>query len=182
MALTELQQKKLKKMFDAYDYDSSKALTKSDFDAVIDHLSKQLGYSKGSQDYQKVESQFSGFWSSLHKEADLDEDANVTLEEWLAYFDKQLNDANFKSTGLSSGVDVIFSSLDKDGSGSISVEEYTAMLTAWKVSESEANAIFSKLDINGDGSLSKEEMKELYDQFYYSDDPEAPGNYVHGLV
>lgn len=178
MALTKFQQKKIARMFDAYDYDSSKVLTKSDFDSVIEHLTKQLPDSKKSS----IESQFSGFWSSLHKEADLDADQNVRLEEWLSYFDKLLNDANFKSTGIDSGVEVIFNSLDKDGDGKISVEEYTEMLAAWKISNAEANAIYAKLDINGDGLISKEELKQLYEQFYYSEDPESPGNYVHGLI
>jgi Ca2+-binding EF-hand superfamily protein len=182
MTLTELQQKKLKKLFDAYDFDSSQSLAKSDFESLIEDLTSKLEYQKGSADYQRVESELLEFWNGLQQKAGLSPDGEVTLEAWLSYFDNLLLDENFPSAGIDYGVNLIFNIIDKDGDDKISLEEYTQLLKSWRISDSEVSGIYSKLDLNGDGSLSREELKQLYHDFYYSNDPDAPGNSIHGLV
>lgn len=47
---------------------------------------------------------------------------------------------------------------DKDGSGALSVEEYTAYLKQTKQDESKAAAQFMALDANKDGKLSSAEF------------------------
>ncbi|VXD25131.1 EF-hand domain-containing protein [Planktothrix paucivesiculata] len=182
MTLTELQQKKLKKLFDAYDFDSSQSLAKSDFQSYIEDLNTKLGYQKESDDYQTVESVFWDFWNGLHQKAGLTQDGEVKLEAWLSYFDYVLLDENFQSAGIDANVDLLFNIIDQDKDGNISLKEYTDLLKSYRISDSEASEVFSKLDINGDGSLSREELKQLYKEFYYSDDPNARGNAVLGLV
>ncbi|MEG4288603.1 EF-hand domain-containing protein [Microcoleus sp. C2C3] len=182
MTLTEFQQKKLTKLFDAYDFDSSKTLAKSDFQLFIDDLTEKLDFQKGSNDYQKVESQLLNFWSDLHQKVGITQDEEITSEAWLSYFDRLLVDENFQSLGIDGSVDLIFNIIDKDGDGKISLEEYTTLLKSWRISEGEIGGIYSKLDLNGDGSLSREELRQLYQDFYYSNDPSAPGNLIHGLV
>jgi hypothetical protein len=39
-----------------------------------------------------------------------------------------------------------------------------------------------KIDRNYDGLLSKEEFLPLLEEFYYSDDPNAPGNGIFGPI
>lgn len=47
---------------------------------------------------------------------------------------------------------------DKDGDGSLSVQEYTAYLAASKEDASQAEARFKTLDANGDGKVSSGEF------------------------
>lgn len=51
---------------------------------------------------------------------------------------------------------VAFAAADKDGSGSVTKEEFTAALTE-KLGEAGATSKFASLDKNSDGKLSKEE-------------------------
>lgn len=55
--------------------------------------------------------------------------------------------------------DVIFSVIDDDGDGSITLKEMTAHMTKSGYAEEAVAKIFGKLDINSDGSVSKEEFR-----------------------
>ena len=182
MTLTEFQRKKLKKLFDAYDFDSSQSIASSDFHAFIDDLAGKLGYQGGSEDYERVKAVFLDFWKGLHQKVGLTQDEEITFDAWLSYFDELLQHENFPSAGIEGSVELVFNILDKNADGKISLEEYTHLLNTWGISEAEINGIYSKLDLNGDGSLTREELSQLYHQFYYSNDPNEPGNSIHGLV
>lgn len=199
--LSELRKRKLKKLFDLYDVDGSGFITEADYEKMADSQAEIQGYKPGSFEYNIIRSQFRTLWKQLQKEMDVDNDGQVTLEEFLEYKDKQLSfkegyrplwleqrsgtetaqayeksgdDAIAKLTNL------IFERLDTDSSGEISIEEYKKGFLANQSDESLSEEIFSKLDLNGDGKLDKEEVLQHVRDFFYSDDPEAPGNWILG--
>ena len=49
---------------------------------------------------------------------------------------------------------------------------------AWNHSEAQAREAFPKLNRNGNGGISKEEWMANLKEFYYSEDPQAPGNWL----
>ncbi|MFB8790060.1 MAG: EF-hand domain-containing protein [Potamolinea sp.] len=197
--LTELQKRKLKKLFDLYDVDGSGFITEADYEKMAQSQAKVMDYQSGSLQYNIIRSQFQTLWKDLQKEIDINNDGEITLEEFLEYKDKQLNsqqgyrplwleqsgtetsqsyersgeDAIIKLTNL------IFERLDTDGSGEISREEYKQGFVVQQ-DESLSEEIWDKLDINGDGNLSKEEVLQHVHDFFYSNDPEAPGNWLLG--
>jgi Ca2+-binding EF-hand superfamily protein len=197
--LTELKKRKLKKLFDLYDVDGSGFITEADYEKKAQSQAEVMGYQPGSLQYNIICSQFKTLWKDLQKEIDINNDGEITLEEFLQYKDKQLNakegyrplwleqsgtktaqsyeqsaeDAIIRLTNL------IFERLDADGSGEISRKEYKQGFVVQQ-DESLSEGIFSKLDINGDGILSKEEVLQHVRDFFYSDDPEAPGNWLLG--
>jgi Ca2+-binding EF-hand superfamily protein len=70
--------------------------------------------------------------------------------------------------------------VDIDGNGRISPQEYALFLKAYNVDERLFDDIFRHLDLNGDGYLSRDEIFKLVREFYLSDDPQAPGNWLVG--
>lgn len=42
--------------------------------------------------------------------------------------------------------------------------------------------VFYNLDLNQDGHISQEEFRILFTQFLYSDDIQAPGNWIFGSL
>ncbi len=75
-----------------------------------------------------------------------------------------------------------FNIVDADGNGEISLAEYKDILVAWggKEKEKEAASCFEKLDLNGDGIISKDEFVKNLKEYWLSNDPEVPGNYLYG--
>jgi Ca2+-binding EF-hand superfamily protein len=201
--LTELQKRKLKKLFDLYDIDNSGFITEADYETMAQSQAEVQGYKPGSLEYNIIRSQFRTLWNNLQKEIDFDNDGKITLEEFLEHKDKQLSfkagyrplwlerqsgdhiiaqsyERSYEEDVIAKLTNLIFQRLDVDGNGEISREEYTNGFLAHLSDESLCDEIFSKLDLNGDGYLSKEEMLQHVHNFFYSDDPEAPGNWILG--
>lgn len=202
MMLTELQKRKLKKLFDLYDVDGSGFISEADYEKMAQSQAEIQGYQPGSFEYNIIRSQFRTLWNDLQKEVDINNDGQVTLEEFLEHKAKQLSSKDFyrpfwleRQSGLQIAqsyersheedaiaklTNLIFERLDADGSGEISREEYKQGFLAHLSDSSLSDEIFSKLDSNGDGHLSKEEILHHVHDFFYSDDPEAPGNWILG--
>ena len=112
---------------------------------------------------------------------DLDESGRVTLEEWLAYHDEMLqSEERFQGTALMT-IQVMFQLMDQNGDEKITLEEYGEWMRSFRIGEqSITEEVFQKLDLNGNGTLSQEELLQLTREFFYSDDPDARGNWALG--
>merc|ERR1712010_351258 len=77
-----------------------------------------------------------------------------------------------KSTGIDPAT--LFSEMDADSGGSISLQELMESAAASSLSKGRAKAMFTLLDKNGDGRISLEEFKHLL--------PDALSNQAAALV
>jgi Ca2+-binding EF-hand superfamily protein len=170
--LTEFQKRKAQKSFEAHDYNSNGALSQADFELIVENLAK-LGQNQQLPKYEALKSTYISFWLELQALADIDNDGEVTLDEWYAYYDHHLVHLMMSH---------LFELIDADGDRKITIEEYKRFATCWNRSENEACETFLKLDINGDGILDKEEFLQHLDDFCYSNNPNAPGNWFWGLL
>ncbi|MEH2004547.1 EF-hand domain-containing protein [Nostoc sp.] len=178
--LTELQKKKLTHYFNAFDVDKNGTLEKSDFDKIVNGYAKTYKITQNSETYQYISSTYGKRWDALAKEADTNTDNKVSLDEWLSYQDKLLNDpkSNFLWLRVAS-MFIDIQDIDKDGTWSL--EEYKIMYKIHGVGDDILAAeIFSKLDFDGDGKISKNDLMNLVADFYLSDNPQAPGNLFFG--
>lgn len=78
-------------------------------------------------------------------------------------------------------IDAVMDIADADGDGRVDEEEYVKWYTAlMSIPPEEAAEAFSHLDRDGSGYLSHEEMREAVQEYYFSEDPDAPGNWMTG--
>lgn len=175
--LSEHQKKKGIKLFKLLDDDGNGVITQEDYEDGAQRLAELRNYQPDSVEYQILNSKYIGFWNSLKKVTDKDRNNQITLDEWLEYFEILLKEKEqiFLIMGY------LFDLLDRDGDREITAEEYTLFLRGYYFDKRSAMEIFIKLDLNGDGHLSKEEFLQLANDFYFSDDPNAPGNALLGL-
>jgi Ca2+-binding EF-hand superfamily protein len=177
--LTNLQKRKLTRFFSVWDADGDGVITTKDPEQVAQNLAKLQGLEPGSPEYERFYSGYMSYQNDFLKAVDVDESGRVTLEEWLAYHEKMLQDEQrFEGTALMV-IEVMFALMDRNGDGKITLEEYGKSMKALRIEDITGKEL-QKLDLNGNGILSKEDVLQLTREFFYSDDPDARGNWALG--
>jgi hypothetical protein len=163
-------------MFDLYDADKDGYIEEADYARVGEGFARGVGWEAGSADYEKLRTTYLGFWESLHQVADADRDGKVTRDEFVASYDALLA-MRETIAGVSQA---ILQMTDRDGDGKITPAEFTANLRAYGVDARDAGEAFRHLDRDGDGFIATDELLKNVEEFFYGDDPSAPGNWLVG--
>lgn len=113
--------------------------------------------------------------SKIFRKLDINNDGGVSQEEFRAGLVQYsplrsapgLGDYNKEFVKeINADADYLFSSIDTDRSGTVSVEELQEHLTRGnKYSETAQAAIFKMLDVNDDGEISKDELRDAFVQY-----------------
>jgi Ca2+-binding EF-hand superfamily protein len=177
--LTPLQQRKVARMFQVYDINRDGKLEREDFSAVGHNIAEQRGFPPGSAGYTALAGKYEEFWGRLSTANG--GKSSIDLSQYLTLMDAQLGDrAHFEATIHDLG-GAAFDVLDSDRDGKVTIEEYRAFLRAHAIDPSLADRAFPVLDLDGDGHISKPEVIQIVKEFYYSDDPAAPGNLFYAV-
>lgn len=121
-----------------------------------------------------------GWWRSLLPVMNMPPDEMAGLEEFCgAMVQVILEQGRYEEVFQPVAV-TWFRLYDTDDSDSLSLEEFHVLSKALEISPADTEAGFRKFDVNGDGELSEEEFLEVARQFYASEDPDVPGNWLYG--
>ncbi|NER07817.1 MAG: MFS transporter, partial [Okeania sp. SIO3C4] len=164
-------QRKLQRLFQMLDYDGNGTIEPEDFEKTVVSLADIRGWSKQSQEYQLMVSSWLGFGERLIQLADANGDGKIELHEWLDYVGKRFDH---------SLADAFLQLMDVNVDGQIAVEELKGFYQAYDIDVSEISHNFQRLDMNQDGYISRTEMRELFDQFLYSEEEIAIGSWLFG--
>ncbi len=178
--LTDLQKRKLIKLFSMYDANYKGTIDHDDFDNIAKKLAQRRNWSLRSPRYITLANQLTYDWKCLKRNADKQHDKHISREEWLNYYDAVLSDPEQYQKSVQQLMDLVFDAFDHQENGKISAEEWGEFLSVFNVSPVYAPMVFPMLDGDGNGFLSKEEVKKLFHDFFYSDDPHAPANEMFG--
>jgi Ca2+-binding EF-hand superfamily protein len=181
--LTELLTKKLTHYFNILDYDSNGILDESDFVGVAENICILRDLEKDSRAYTNVMKSYDYQWAGMSMSV-LEGAANsVTLDQWLKYADECIvngTDEEFYSF-ISNMTGEIITNFDTDRDGYISLMEYVDLFVGYHIAVRYSAKSFHRLDLNKDGFISKEELVEAIGQFFTSNNPEDPGNWLFGF-
>ena len=165
--LSDLQKRKLMKLFGMYDANNTGVLKLSDFQCVVDRLATIKGWSPDSANYLQLTDKLMHRWIHIRSEVKdklgHKPTESITLDEWLLYYDQVLSDDTYRDT-----------------SGSLELQEWRSLFQVYGIPVIYAEEAFAKIDQNQDGFLSKEELLPLIESFYYDQNPDAPGNFIFG--
>lgn len=178
--LTELQIRKLLKLFCMYDGDHNECLVKKDFEKIAVKVAEVKNIGSRSPKVVALKERFLQMWKSLSVKADASGDKKVCLSEWLAYYEDVLNDKEKYLKEVQSLMQLIFEVFDDNGDGQLSQDEWGQLFQVYNVHPAYAPAAFERLDMNGDGFLSRDEILVLIDDFFCGDDVNSAANSMFG--
>jgi Ca2+-binding EF-hand superfamily protein len=178
--LTELQARKLLKLFCMYDGDRDGHVVSQDFERIADKLADLKNLRGRSPKCLLLKDKFTQAWKQLVSRADSSRDQKVSLDEWLSYYAAVLSDEAKYTQEVQSFMRFIFDVFDDNGDGKISQSEWEQLFSVYGIHPAYAPTAFRQIDINQDGFLNREELSELIDDFFFGDSVDAVANAMFG--
>ncbi|MEO0562253.1 MAG: EF-hand domain-containing protein [Chloroflexota bacterium] len=180
VALEGILRKKITLLFLTLDQDENGFLERADFERVANALDALRGPAAvDEEDAPDVKANFIAIFDNIHKMMDLNANEKVELEEWVAYFEKALDDKVEFNKSVAPMADSIYKLLDHDGDGKISLREFRHFAQVYRI-EGKTERLFAKLDRDQNGVISTDEFALAIDEFFRSEDEGAPGNGLFG--
>lgn len=179
--LGDVQKKKATYYFHLIDEDGNGLIEVSDFALRAQRLAESQAVTEVYR-REVLRQQVVAWWEHICTIADFDGDARVTFPEWKAYWhsiQKGAEEAEPKTLRtLERAARSTLQAIDRTGTGRVTESEYADWLAAWGA-EGSAEA-FRRLDRGGKGFLTEADFIVAVQEFYLSDDPDAPGNALYG--
>lgn len=180
MPLTSFQKRKLDRMFSTLDLNGDGRVGRADFTRRVEAVARRCGWERSSPEYSRNLQFTLEEWHNLCESADVDEDGEVTREEFLRYGETFLDDRDAVRAYARGDVQLIFDAMDLDGDGKLSSDEYRTYLEVCGADASGADAFFAHADVNLDGRITRDEMAHAVEEFLISENPDAGGNHLFG--
>jgi Ca2+-binding EF-hand superfamily protein len=177
--LTDLQQRKITNLFRVHDLNQDGVLTPMDYEEYSRRIAASRGWPPGSARHNALVARFMRMWEDLDAAADRTEDKRVTLDEWMAYFDRLLGTQGLYEQVGQPIADSVFAMIDGNGDGVITADDYAMLYSAGALDPTLAADAFAKIDVDRDGRVSPAELSRLLGEFFRSN-PNAPGNWLFG--
>lgn len=163
---------KILHLFEILDHDKSGMIELQDFYKMSRDLAKSRGWLASSSDSKLLQVSLVGLGETLIQQVDLNNDRKISRVEWLEWFEQPRIDYDFANFFLEI--------LDIDRDGQITLDELKSFYQAYGINIQAIEGVFDNLEPDQDGALSRENVKTIFSQFLYSDDLQAPGNWIFG--
>ena len=180
--LTDLQRDKLEKFFYILDYDRNGVIEKDDFIGIAENLCILWNIKEGESAYDRVMQKFEEGWDKFNMFIHIDNDGKANWEHWIEFADSHIihGDEEIYSSYVENYVGEIFDNFDADKDGYINLDEFIDLFVAYRIEVRFAAKAFRKLDLNKDDLISRGELISAVKEYFRSDDPNAPGNWLFG--
>jgi Ca2+-binding EF-hand superfamily protein len=176
---TDLQDKKFHYVFRWFDQNADGYLTQDDMENVT-KLFHSMAEESDEKNKELLKNAFMNWWKLLYEARKDKASEKIDEEEFIRIMhDVVIAPGNFEVV-IVYMVDGLIGVLDLDHNGSLSLEEYLGMYKALGLPSTTASEAFKKLDLDGNGEISHEEFNTALHEYYLSNDPKAPGNWLLG--
>lgn len=178
--LSELRTRKFTALFACFDFDKNGVLEKIDYEHFAQNLSQAYALVPGTTKYAAMYADTMALWEFVHHVADKDGDHRITPAEFIdAYTAMTSDEITFKQL-LMSYAEYVIRTGDRDGNGKLDEDEYATILWCYGIPDADARTAFRHLVTDGSGYLTIAAMEKVFAEFFRSDDPAAPGNWMIG--
>ena len=177
--LSEIIKNKMIARFKFYDVNSSGTLEASDYEAMVQRMTSARNLEPGSEEYRKLHDKMMNEWEELQRHADTSSDQKVTLTEWLVYCEQVIADRAIYDVVVVGQTNAIFETFDADKDGAVSVDEFIAYYDAYGKDAESARKNFATITRDAP-QMTKSRLLEIMEEFHFSEDANAPGNFLWG--
>ncbi len=176
---SSFQQRKAALAFYRYDQTGDGLIREEDIDLIGERVAQSLSLEQGTDRYDRVVKGMHRIWDAYFATSAKEGNGAVTLQQNLTMVEAFLAHPN--AWQMAQDVNQpIFEALDLTGDGTISLDEYSAFVTALGATKEEARTGFQQIDTNGDGKLSPLEFATAWTEYYQADDRTTAGNHFYG--
>ncbi len=177
--LNPIRERKLSHLFQILDRNHDGILTREDFEQVIDEITNIREWKWGTSEYEELHFFWMGFCNRLEVWADRNGDGKITEPEWLWYLEQMLD--RFEASYIEQAfINISLKVMDFSQDNQVSRDEFTKFYQVYEIDTEEAHQAFLHLDLNKNGYLTKDELTILLNEFFYSENPQSPGNWFWG--
>jgi Ca2+-binding EF-hand superfamily protein len=171
--------RKFSMLFDWFDQGGDGVLTGDDVQAM-GSLFTALAPEDDHANASAMRNAFDNWWQLLLAHGDSDGDGRVSRSEFCTVMTADVTSPQHFEGAVLAIVDALMRALDTNGDGVLSHDEYVRMYSALGIPPEHSKAAFARLDRDSDGHISHEEFRQAINEFYLSDDENAPGNWLIG--
>lgn len=176
--ISELQREKLARLFHLLDADGNGVLEAADLERIAGELAARRGWEPESDGARALHAVYREMWQQVQPFGSGD---GLTLAGFVAYYrDALVPEPDAFEASIARLSNLTFSSLDADGDGRITLEEHRTFCEIFNFDPLLADVIFPMWDTDDSGFVSNVELAEVVRQFFYSNDADAPGNWLFG--
>jgi hypothetical protein len=179
--LGALQRRKLEYLFRALDEDGDGFV---EGEAFHRHAERMAELARDERTAAAIRASLASWWEGVRAVAGAE---RAPLEAWLRFWGSWLaavtQDAEEgggpELQRMKESAALTFAAMDGDGDGRLGRAEYARWVECWGF-DVDAERNFERLAPGADGCLDEPRVVQLVKEFFLSNDPEAPGNFLYG--
>ncbi|KAK7788638.1 hypothetical protein R5R35_013957 [Gryllus longicercus] len=163
-----------------FDVNKSGTIEKKDFELAIENICRTRGWADTDPKSTQTKDVLLRVWEGLRAKADTDKDQQVSQDEWIRMWDDFKKNPESVLEWQNLYKDFIFDHVDSSGDGTIDLEEFTTVFTGYGLSAEECGQAYDKFTSNKTVEVDRPVFAKLWQEFFTSEDPNAPGNFIFG--
>lgn len=178
--LTAFQTQKLTLLFKRMDTSCTGYVSSHDYRLLADRLALVYDIPEGSESRRQQAESLDGVWRGVAQLAGIERTGRLRLGPFLAAYGAWLANVEVARSMYDAVLRATVGFMSKDEEWKMSRREWVLNMICINMTFAEANAAFDRLDRDHDGYLHRSEMLVNIDEFFYSEDVNAPGNWFFG--
>jgi len=181
--MSDFRRKKLLHVFNVFfDVNHSGTIEKKDFELAIERIRTTRGWQESDPKHKETRDILLKVWEGLQQKADANKDGQVSHEEWVSMWNEYAKNPDNALEWQNRYMNFMFELEDSSGDGSIDESEFKSLCASYGLSSEDSAEAYNKFTSNKTVEITREVFAELWKQFFSSEDPDAPGNYIFGKV